>query len=205
MTPQTALLPPAPTWATHRTNYPTILEDGPAFMISPHTTAKYCHRPRSGNRYHNPQRDCYHTWCGQSLHNPIPIDTPNQLTPLCGTCEGRAVGAGWPTWTETITNNHGPLTLLRFTPRPDFDPPNLCPGSLSEYHLAEPGNWRSGTCLICHAHVKLRASSSGYNPSRWGPQRHKPEHMIPPCRHHAWLQITWIDRTRSLIGCRCQL
>lgn len=200
---QTALLPPNPTWGHHGTN-PRILDEGPAFMISHSPLARYCHRPRSGTRYHN--RDCYHTWCGQSLHNPIPVDRPDALTPLCGTCEGRAVGAGWPTWTETTGNTNGPLGITRFTPRPYFDPPNTCPGTMSDYYLPEPGNWRSGTCLVCHDHVQLRSSSTngGYT-STFGPRKHVPYQMIPPCRHHAWRTLTWLDRARYLVGCRCRL
>lgn len=204
LTPRTALLPPLATWSTYGTP-PTILEDGPAFIMSPSGKAVYCHRPRSGHRYNN-NLDCYHAWCGASIRRPRTVDRPDPLTPLCGTCEGRAIGAGWPTWAETIAGNPGPLGLTRFTPRPDFDPPNICPGTMSDYYLPEPGNWRSGTCLICHAAVKLRSSSTagGYN-SRFGPQLHTPQHMIHPCRHHAWRYLTWIDQTRHLIGCRCQL
>lgn len=77
---------------------------------------------------------------------------------------------------------------------------------MSEFYLPTPTNWRRGTCMVCGADVKLRASSRGWWAAQdFGPELHAPVHMINPCRHHAWRHLTWIDHDRYLVGCRCQL
>lgn len=205
--PTTALLLPIPTWGfSHAVAELEPLDRAPAFVLSPSRRARYCHRPRSGHR-HPDGRVSLHAWCGQLLYNPLPIDRPDVVTPLCGTCEGRAVGAHWPAATD-ITSGAITFPVLpqRFTPRPYFDPPSRCPGSMSEFYLPTPTNWRRGTCMVCGADVKLRASSRGWWAAQdFGPERHAPVHMINPCRHHAWRHLTWIDHDRYLVGCRCQL
>lgn len=91
--PTTALLPPSPTWGLNpRVPEPEPLDHAPAFVLSPSRRARYCHRPRSGCRHAN-GRITLHAWCGQMLHDPLPIDRPDMVTPLCGACEGKAVGA----------------------------------------------------------------------------------------------------------------
>ena len=61
------------------------------------------------------------------------------------------------------------------------------------------------TCMVCTADVKLRGSGTWWSGPSFGPQRHAPEHIIPPCRWHAWRYLTWIDPDRYLVGCQCRL
>ena len=56
----------------------------------------------------------------------------------------------------------------------------------------------------CSAAVKLRASGRWWTNQSFGPQDHAPEHIIPPCRRHAWQYLVWLDPDRHLVGCACQ-
>lgn len=208
LTPTTALLPPAPSgnpyWRPRRDD-DEPLDYAPAFMISPSRRAHYCHRPRSGHRRPD-GRTSYSSWCGQLLYNPIPVDRPDAATPLCGSCEGKAVGAGWPAASDIVLGAVTfPVVPQRFTPRPYFDPPRRCPGGQRDLYLPDPANWRRGTCMVCGAAVALRASGAWWSDSSFGPVHHPPEHIIPPCRWHAWRYLEWIDPSRHLVGCRCQM
>lgn len=204
MAPSTALLPPPPTWGAAPRGE-RILDDGPAFILSPSRRARYCHRPRSGWVRDGGRRRTFQTWCGQLVYQPIELHAPDVVTPLCGACEGKAVGAGWPTAEQVATGTGAdPRFPQRFTPRSHWDPPRVCPGSELELHLPHPDNWRRGTCMVCLADVKLRARGTWHHPT-FGAVTHTPEHMIPPCRVHGWLHLTWLDPDRYLVGCRCRL
>lgn len=176
------------------------LDEAHPFVVTPSPQGKVTHRPRAAHRY--PGRIAYWLWCGNSIHDGIGLYFPQQGRPVCGTCEGRAIGAGWPTSEQIITGRTAePWPRTRFTPRPLFDPPRWCPG---RFWIDDPSNWRRGTCLECHADVKLRSKGTWHRPS-WGPEQHEPYQMIPPCRRHGWLRTTWLDRSTHTIGCACRL
>jgi hypothetical protein len=207
------LLPTAPCWSVdHRPRFLTqVLDWLPPFVTSGSSQARYCHRPRSATRHTGQDRISVHAWCGQLLvhaagfHYLPPVDMP-----VCGTCEGRAVGAGWPTSEEIITARPvEPWPAQRFTPRPCFDPPRWCPvgeGQVGrrngEAWLVDPDDERRGVCLMCHAEVQLRWRGDTLN-GWWGPQRHEPLEMIPPCRLHGWLRPERVNDPPRIV-CKCK-
>lgn len=85
-------------WTDRRTNIKRALP------IYRSLRARMCHRVRSGSVYldrfeRSQGRAHFNLWCGQwgridawGALFPVPPDG----WPLCGTCEGRAVGAGYP-------------------------------------------------------------------------------------------------------------
>jgi DNA (cytosine-5)-methyltransferase 1 len=92
---------------------PTPLTRGPRFVRS--KSMSRWHRVRDGVDYGT--HIAYGLWCGTTAH--LSAHRPQLLThdrdpvdgmPVCGTCEGRALGAGHD-------NNEGPRDLL-FTPEP---------------------------------------------------------------------------------------
>lgn len=118
-------------------------------------------------------------WCGQSafsMHS-MPCDRlPTDGVPICGTCEGRAMGAGRDGVVATVT---APADLL-FTPTKVLTIPKVCPAT-----VYREITWNRCECLLCGAFVKLRAGGGPYR-STWKPQRHGPQNMIPGCPLHAW-------------------
>lgn len=154
------------------------------------------HRPRSGTRRQNGHTS-YHLWCGQlvstgSLKAPgvLTADTIDDELPVCGTCEGRACGAGQDDWP-------GDGELL-FSPR-RLTPPKHCPGSRREGFFAQIGT-TAGRCLVCGAIESLRGMGGPYNP-KWAMVQHPPaEGLVPGCPFHAWTSITVRD---GAVVCHC--
>lgn len=135
-------------------------------------------------------RESYTAWCGQLIfggRDPWFTDTPPADEPLCGPCEGRAIGAdpNRPEW----------LFLPRRLRRP-----KVCPGSQTRWYTETA--WNRGICLVCGDAVKLRGYGGAY---RWdfGAQRHSPgEQLVDPCQFHGWKQLTL--RTATVV-CRCEV
>src|SRR5688572_15714984 len=119
-----------------------------------HTAPRYArgpgnsrwHRPRSATRWPD-QRTTYTYWCGThgtdgGKHGPLQLaDNTPDGEPVCGTCEGRAVGAR-----QDPTPNGMPP--LRFDPRWQT-PPTRCPGSRSRTLWTPAPGGRCGHCLVC--------------------------------------------------------
>lgn len=142
------------------------------------------HRPRYGFR-HRDGRESVTMWCGQTVTRLSAAlgrgDVPS-TDEACGTCEGRALGAG-------IDPTPDGLPRLVFTGRYG-QPPKKCPGSRSERLAVEdPDNWRRATCRVCHEYVKMRAGGSVYN-SSWGMALHAPgPALVDPCPEHGWYHL----------------
>jgi len=166
------------------------------------------HRPRHARIYvyENPKvRDRWHQtrlsvdlWCGQIARNPTLHSVPMDGLPLCGTCEGRAVGAGYPT-TEELINGDADLTRypLLFSPRQDFAPPGRCP-NLDCDDVPGTGSY---CCVVC-GHLGRWAQGNGYCTANHM-AHHKPaDGMCPPCPNHAWNELKWHPRSRWL-ACKC--
>jgi hypothetical protein len=112
---------------------------------------------------------------------------------VCGTCEGRALGAGHD-------RNDGRRDLL-FEPYPR--PPKWCPGRDLFTPIDDPRGYpRVGTCLVCSAVEPIRASSYGYAFSQVGLRKHEPLELIDGCPFHAWQYLTTHD---GRAVCRCTL
>lgn len=148
------------------------------------------HRPRTGVRHTH--GIVYGVWCGQAVHEARGILTCDKVPAgmaVCGTCEGRAIGAGQDTWPGRDD--------LVFSPR-RLTPPKRCPGSRTTW-CEELGN-NVGRCLACGAYAPLRASGSYYDP-RWGLTNHEPgDALVPGCLFHAWREMTL---TAGRVQCRC--
>src|SRR5258708_3084610 len=83
------------------------------------------HPSRKGTRYAD-GRVSYGLWCGAGFVSGefLTADRVADDFPVCGTCEGRACGAGQDDWP-----GDGPGLL--FSPR-RLTPPKYCPGSRKE-------------------------------------------------------------------------
>jgi len=185
------LLPPA-TYSTVSLDI-EALTDGPRFVRT--RGMSRWHRPRSGTRY--PQgRVVYGCWCGYGVGGSeragafLAADEPPAGEPVCGTCEGRAAGAGQD---DSPTGR-----LLLFSPR-DIDPPKNCPASRSSLYEELPGG-RVGRCLACGDLQPLRAMGGPYNSRYAIVQRLTGQALVPPCPFHRWRQLTASDG-RVLCDC----
>lgn len=159
------------------------------------------HRPRSAYREQG-GGTVMTLWCGQSafdgLHGRPALlrrDRVDGRLPVCGTCEGRALGAGQ----DDVPAD---LPELVFAPR-WFTRPRLCPGSGSDRLIGDPpvSAQGIGLCLACGDLIKIRAVGSPYHPG-YGLQRHPPgPNLVAPCPWHAWHHIDRVAGGRA--GCRC--
>ncbi len=149
------------------------------------------HRPRSGTVYAT--FTSVHFWCGQGARlegligtDEVPVDDQ-----ACGTCEGRALGAGRDPLPDGMPD-------LLFTPY-GTKPPAFCPGSAPGLFAA--AGPRVGRCLACGVLEPVRAKGSPYNPSV-GLVRHRPgADLISACPWHGWRRIT--KRKDGTAGCAC--
>ncbi|MFE4697250.1 hypothetical protein ACFRIC_09170 [Streptomyces sp. NPDC056738] len=138
----------------------------------------------------------YGAWCGYGIGGSeragafLAADEPPAGEPVCGTCEGRAAGAG----------QDGSPTgrLLLFSPR-DVAPPKNCPASRSSMYQELPGG-RVGRCLACGDMQPLRAMGGPYNPRYAIVQHPTGQALVDPCPFHRWRQLTARDG-RVLCAC----
>ncbi|MFJ8023334.1 hypothetical protein [Streptomyces sp. NPDC096311] len=169
------------------------LTDGPRFVRT--RGMSRWHRPRSGTRYPK-GRVVYGCWCGYGVGGSeragafLAADEPPAGEPVCGTCEGRAAGAG---------QNESPTgRLLLFSPR-DIDPPKNCPASRSSLYEELPGG-RVGRCLACGDMQPLRAMGGPYNPRYAIVQHLTGQALVAPCPFHRWRELTTRD---GRVVCAC--
>lgn len=180
---------------------PTALTEAPNYLRSRNATR--WHRARAGIARAD-GRISYQYWCGQLAYGGrvlgVEDKPPRDL--LCGTCEGRAIGAGQVT-------RRG-MTRLVFSPR-DVAPPIACPGGKpyreTLYTQLTEDDWRNGRCLVCGYIGKLRAHGGPY---RGGVklESHPPgPDLLPACEFHGWRElIAALDTTgQRIVVCRCQV
>lgn len=156
------------------------------------------HRPRSAICFHDQDdRVSYQWWCGQHVsRNLISCDQPPPGEPVCGTCEGRAVGAGqddWPDQSKTLLFSPHRLTT-----------PKVCPGSQRD-DLYEELSRSVVRCLACGEIVAGRCYGSRpwYGPAGWGAKKHEPgPGLVAGCPFHAWRHLV---KRGDRIGCSCSL
>ena len=154
------------------------------------------HRPRSGIRHGRDGHLSWLLWCGQSIHGgrgqPVTADeVPVDGGPVCGTCEGRAAGAGQDSWPV-------PGPRLLFTPR-RLTRPARCPGMRSENLHEQAGMVLR--CLACGELVPGRLRGRPYD--RWyGPADHPPgDGLVPGCPFHAWSALI-VHKGTVMCGCQ---
>lgn len=175
--------------------------DGVALLVGPRyvrtSGMSRWHRVRSGSRKSNGSVT-WHLWCGQMANESnlkageiLTAERPDDL-PSCGTCEGRARGAGqddWPGDGEIV-----------FSPR-RLSPPKHCPASRRDRFFVEVSP-RVGRCLVFGSYESLRCMGGIYN-GYWGIVQHQPaDGLIPGCPFHAWAYLT-IHNGRAV--CQCSL
>lgn len=159
------------------------------------------HRPRYGHRHHD-GRVSVQFWCGAGVPNlegdrgkqPLLTAGAVHVDDVCGTCEGRALGAGQDATPPgmprlTFTGNVGRA-------------PRKCPGSRSlDLAVLMPGE-RTATCRACHDVVPMRAGGSVYV-SRWGMATHPPgDLLVLPCPAHGWHHLRASGAVGAVCACR---
>jgi hypothetical protein len=154
------------------------------------------HRPRSGvhmppNELWPKGRTVFHVWCGQLVTGAyLSADLVDDGLPVCGTCEGRACGAGQDDWA-------GEGALL-FSPR-RLVPPKFCPASRRE--MFEQVSRSVGRCLVCGSLEPVRGMGGAYNP-KFAITQHEPgPGLVPGCPFHAWTALT-IHHGQAMCACR---
>jgi hypothetical protein len=173
----------------------TALRTGPRFIRG----ASRWHRVRSGTLHRH--GEAWLMWCGQTRFGrdrPATSDpVPDDGLPLCGTCEGRAAGAGH---TSPLS---GDVDLL-FRPA-RLDPPRWCPGGAPygpARFLAEPAGHRVVRCGACGELIREKNYRwDEYGTGHHIAQPHEPgPGLVPGCPQHAWRHLT---RTVEGVACQC--
>ena len=153
------------------------------------------HRVRSGVRWSD-DTVSWTLWCGQVVSrgsNRLTADRMADDLPVCGTCEGRACGAGQDDWPL-----EGPGLL--FSPR-RLTAPKHCPGSRKEAY--EALSLSAGRCLVCGSVESVRAMGGPYN-GRVAMIQHSPgAELVPGCPFHAWRELRIVDGS-VVCGCRVE-
>lgn len=169
------------------------LAEGPRFVRT--RGMSRWHRPRSGVRYPH-GRTVYGCWCGYGVGGSeqagqfLAAEEPPTGEPVCGTCEGRAAGAGQD---DSPTGR-----ALIFQPR-DILPPKNWPGSRRSLYEELAGG-RVGRCLVCGATEPLRAMGGPYN-ARYAIVQHPTgAGLVAPCPFHRWRQLAVRD---GRVVCDC--
>lgn len=131
-------------------------------------------------------------WCGQSRYDPpTAIVTPEDT--ICGTCEGRAIGAGQPSTLELLTRPHAVAPML-FSPRV-ASPGKNCPGAGTA--LGDPDQ---RLCFVCGASVKFRGMGGVWR-SRYCLESHAPgAGLIESCIWHGWTSLVLVGEQ---VVCAC--
>lgn len=169
----------------------TALETAPAYVRT--RGMSRWHRPRTGVRWPD-GRITYGLWDGAgyvALPGGLAVDAlPDDGLPVCGTCTGRAAGAG------QIPSPPG--RGLVFAPR-HIGPPRWCPGSRTGLYEPLPGG-RVARCLVCGDAHSTRAMGGPYN-GRYAIVQHPPgAGLVGPCPFHRWQQLTV---TAGRVHCAC--
>lgn len=160
------------------------LTEGPAFVRSDgmsrwHRTRSGTLRTRGGEEHVS-----YQVWCGQFVYASRAMhatDSPTDSLPICGTCDGRALGAD-PNRPDRI---FVPLTLA---------PPRFCPNRT----LFEPAGSNVGRCQACGELAPVKVHGWNGTPKL---QQHVPFDLVPGCPFHAWRSLVV---HAGLVMCRCQ-
>lgn len=141
-------------------------------------------------------------WCGTTVQASDAFTTDDHLDgfPVCGPCEGKALGAGLP----------GIVALLDVTRtgavfEPDqitkFRTPKVCPGgTLDPLSLDRPSEG-VGVCAACGMVAPIKRPSRNSTVSDWLIRDHQPtSDLVKPCPRHAWDDLTHVGGRTE---CRC--
>ncbi|MCK2024603.1 hypothetical protein KZC52_16870 [Microbacterium sp. kSW2-24] len=164
-------------------NGATVLTEAPMFGRTKKMSR--WHVPRTGTVYAN-GRISYGVWCSASyltVGDALLTDVPDDSVPVCGTCVGRAQGAGHALPVVEVTHAAGIVFEPRFVRRP-----RTCPGAKrSSWHAV---NHRVGRCIVCGEYMPIRAKGGPYD-GFTALVAHAPgAGLVDPCPLHAWDRIT---------------
>lgn len=182
-----ALLPPLTMSGPWGHQHLRALTEGPAYLRS--RDSHRWHRTRSGTLFVDDGRISWHTWCGQNVYSGrcLTAERPDGLIPVCGTCEGRALG-------------HDPQRPdLVFLPRL-LTPPAKCPGSGRSQLFGQVAE-TVGRCLVCGQYAAIRAMGGPYD-GYVGLTSHAPgAGLVEGCPFHAWRCLRRMPDGSVACGC----
>jgi hypothetical protein len=191
-----ALLPPL-TRGCGRDRDALPLNSGPRYVRGPGNSR--WHRARAGVR--RPARTSWILWCGPFISDrpdapAWQVDEVPAGHKVCGTCVGRALGAG---------QDDAPAGMpeLVFEPR-WLAPPRWCPGSRSHNLIGappQPAQGSVGVCLACGDLVAVRAMGPRWSPTAALIQHPPGTGLLAGCPFHGWQYIGL--RRSGQAGCSC--
>lgn len=191
-----ALLPPV-SRSMGREQGAVPLTAGPRYVRGPGNSR--WHRVRAGVR--RPSRTTWTLWCGPYLSEradveALQVDEVPADELVCGTCVGRALGAGQDDVPAGMPD-------LVFSPR-WLSAPKWCPGSRRYDLIGEPSvpaHGSIGLCLACGDLVAVRSMGSRWCPT-YGLVQHPPGvGLLDGCPFHAWQYVGL--RPSGQAGCSC--
>lgn len=150
-----------------------------------------------------PERVAVTAWCGTTVHMNEAFSTDDALDgfPVCGACEGKAMGAGLP----------GVVTLLDVTRtgvifEPDavtkFRAPKVCPGKYLEPLALDRASESVGVCAACGMVAPIKRAMRYSTVSDWQIKDHPPTtSLVAPCQRHAWDDLA---HENGVTECRCR-
>lgn len=183
------------------------LTEGPLLARSREMTR--WHRVKAGVMLPHRTSPLWSFWCGQTgsargeacaTRDTLPTDG----LPICGPCEGKALGAGYNGTAAILAGE----ALLLFEPESTtkFHRPSKCPGSKSTAFILPadvPADWRIKKCGLCGLHVPLgNGRGSPYNPDPPLLRTHQPYQLPGPCVFHAWDRMTVRE---GAVICECEV
>lgn len=142
-------------------------------------------------------------WCGTTIFANEAFTTDDALDgfPVCGACEGKALGAGLPGVVALLDTTR---TGVIFEPEciTAFKPPKVCPGvSLEPLALDRPSDG-VGVCAACGMVAPIKHPLRYSTVNDWLIRNHTPtSQLVDPCPRHAWDDLVYRDGTAT---CRCQ-
>lgn len=147
------------------------------------------HVPRTGTLRDGVMRS-FTIWCSAAILRPDDLKRPalmvDEITddvPVCGTCVGKATGAGHAVPAIAVEHEGGLIYLPH-----QVRIPSTCPGS--NYITWHEVNVFVGRCLVCLDYMPIR-HSRGYETGYSRLRVHTPATtLVDPCPWHAWDRIT---------------
>lgn len=199
------LEPPYSRGGGHIDRHTLPLSRGPR-LVRTRTMSRW-HRPRSGTFHGRPHTGSPFTtltlWCGQSVARladalaatAVPADEP-----LCGTCEGRAIGAGHPPIAVDLRS------ALLFEPVSARPAPPVCPAVrrrlVPTYRATR---WPViVTCPACAEPTRVRVSTRSPYDSDLVLESHPPgPGLVDPCPFHRWDRLV-LRGGAPVASCGCR-
>lgn len=143
------------------------------------------------------------TWCGTTVFASDAFTTDDTLDgfPVCGGCEGRALGAGLPGIVALID-----VTKTGAMFEPDcitrFKVPKACPGRHLEPLALDRPSESVGVCAACGMVAPIRRPMRYSTVSDWQIRDHTPTaDLVEPCPRHAWDDLI---HHNGVTACRCE-